>query len=158
LVGLIDHVTFVLASPETVAVNCCVWPCPRIAVPGATVTVTGGTRLTLAVADFEVSETLVAVTVTVWAEVTVAGAVYSPAPLIVPVPAGEIDQVTFVLASPVTVAVNCRVAEGPKLAVVGDTMTEGRRVRTALPLLELSATLVATTVTVCCDEIVAGAV
>ena len=37
----------------------------------------------------------------------VAGAVYNPDELIVPVPAGLIDQVTAVLVVLVTVAVNC---------------------------------------------------
>ena len=62
-------------------------PCPRLVglhTTPDTRTGTGATRLTVAVADFVGSATLVAVTVTVCEVVTIAGAVYNPAALIVP--------------------------------------------------------------------------
>jgi hypothetical protein len=42
--GLVDQATaiFPLDTLATVAVNCCVWDCPRVAVAGATLTVRGG--------------------------------------------------------------------------------------------------------------------
>ena len=61
--------------PVTVAVNCWVLPAESETVVGATVTLKGGVRVTVAVADFVPSATLVAVTVTVWGELIVAGAV-----------------------------------------------------------------------------------
>lgn len=158
VVGLIVHVTFVLAAPVTVAVNCCVWPCPRIAVVGATVTPTVGFSVTVALADLLVSATLVAVTVTVCCAVTLAGAVYKPLALTVPVPAGLIDHVTVAGLSPVTVAVNCCVAPCNRVAVAGEMVTGGFNVTVAVALFVLSATLVALTVTVCCVVTVAGAV
>jgi hypothetical protein len=62
--GLMDHETLVFNEPATVAENCCVWPTPRLTVPGDTVTVTGGVTVTFAVADLVAACTLVAVTVT----------------------------------------------------------------------------------------------
>ena len=59
----------------TVAVNCWVWETPREDVGGETETVTGGTRLTVALADLVESAELVAVTVTDCAAVIDAGAV-----------------------------------------------------------------------------------
>jgi hypothetical protein len=58
----------------TVAVNCCVPPCPSDAAVGETETDTG-LMVTVAVADFVVSATDVAFTVAVVVFVTVAGAV-----------------------------------------------------------------------------------
>jgi hypothetical protein len=86
------------------------------------VTVTGctppedATMVTVAEADFEVSAWLVAVIVTVLGEGTTAGAVYRPEVVIVPTvefPPTTLftDQVTAVFDVPVTVAVNCCVAE-----------------------------------------------
>jgi hypothetical protein len=57
-----DHVTLVFADPLTVAVNCCVPLGARLAVVGLMVTDTTAT-VTLALADFVLSATLVAVTV-----------------------------------------------------------------------------------------------
>ncbi len=73
--GLSDQATAVLIVPLTVAVNC--WLCDAftVALVGSTATVTGGIRLTVALADFVGSVVLVAVSVTVWVEVIVAGAV-----------------------------------------------------------------------------------
>jgi hypothetical protein len=62
--GLTDHLTIVFDEPTPVAVNCCVWPTPRVTAAGDTVTVTGGVTVTFAVADLVGSCTLVAVTVT----------------------------------------------------------------------------------------------
>lgn len=105
-----DQVTLPLAAPVTVALNCCVAPCPSVAAVGEMVTVPGGLRVMVAVAVFDVSAALVAVTVTVCCVATLAGAVYRPPLLMLPTPAGLIDQVTVVFADPVTVAVNCCVA------------------------------------------------
>jgi hypothetical protein len=63
-------------------------------------------RLTVAPPDLVVSATLVAVTVTAWELVMLAGAVYSPVAEMLPT-LGLIDQVTAVFVVPVTVAVNC---------------------------------------------------
>lgn len=58
------HVTAVLLLPFTVAENCCVAPDARLTAVGATDTDTrGAVTLTVAVPDFVVSATLVAVTV-----------------------------------------------------------------------------------------------
>src|SRR5712691_8411179 len=53
--GLMDHVTAVFTAFETVAVNCWVWPMVRVTVAGATLTVTGGSRFTVAVPAFVAS-------------------------------------------------------------------------------------------------------
>ena len=68
------HVTAVLLLPVTVALNC--WACDavKLAVVGLTCTETG-IRVTVAVADFVGSATLVAVTETVWEEAMELGAV-----------------------------------------------------------------------------------
>ena len=63
--GLIDHVTSVLVAFVTVAVSCCACESTREAVAGVTETLTGGLRVTEAVAVFVVSATLVAIMV--WA-------------------------------------------------------------------------------------------
>src|SRR5690242_7281948 len=78
--GEIDQVTAVLVLPVTAAVNCCVLPPWRLAESGVRLTATAaaGLSVTAAVADFVGSATLVALTVTVVAEETVAGAVYRP--------------------------------------------------------------------------------
>jgi hypothetical protein len=75
-------------------------------VDGLTVTCTGGTTVTLAVAVLLVSATLVAVTVTVCGLPSVAGAEYRPPLEIVPT-AGLTDHVTAIFVVPVTAAVNC---------------------------------------------------
>jgi hypothetical protein len=62
--------------------------------------------LTVALPDLVASATPVAVTVTAWELVMLAGAVYSPVAEMLPT-LGLIDQVTAVLVVPVTVAVNC---------------------------------------------------
>ena len=126
--------------------------------PGDTVTVTAGVTVTLAVADLVGSCTLVAVTVTVCGLPSVAGAVYRPPLEIVPT-AGLTDHVTAVFVVPVTVAVNCCVCDGVKLAVDGLTVTcmGGTMVTLAVAVLLVFATLVAVTVTVCGLPSVAGA-
>jgi hypothetical protein len=70
------------------------------------VTATGGIKVTIAEAETVGSAWLVAVTVTVCCDVTLAGAVYKPEELIVPTD-GLIDQLTAVLLAFVTVAENC---------------------------------------------------
>ena len=66
----------------------------------------GVARVTVAEADRVESARLVAMTLTVWVELALEGAVYKPVLEIVP-KLGLIDQVTAVLVDPVTVAVNC---------------------------------------------------
>jgi len=65
----------------------------------------------------------VAITVTVCCVATVAGAVYRPELLIVPVPAGPIVHVTAVLLLFATVAVNCCVCPPFNVAVAGVMVT-----------------------------------
>jgi hypothetical protein len=55
--------------------NCWVLPPESETSAGVIVTLIGGVRATVAVADFVPSVTLVAVTVTIWAEPIMAGAV-----------------------------------------------------------------------------------
>ena len=73
--GLTDQVTAVLDDPLTVAVNWLVWEAVREAVVGVKETLTGGARAMLALADWVGSAALVALTVTVCAPETEAGAV-----------------------------------------------------------------------------------
>ena len=65
--GLMDQVTEVLALPVTSAVNCAVFEAVSAALEGLTPTLTpppaGGVSVTVALADFVESATLVAVTV-----------------------------------------------------------------------------------------------
>jgi hypothetical protein len=110
--GLNDHETLGFNEPATVAENCCVWPTPRLTVPGDTVTVTGGVTVTFAVADWVGSCTLVAVTVTDRGLETEAGPTYRPVfdtvPTVeLPPVAPFTDHVTAVFVVPVTAAVNC---------------------------------------------------
>ena len=76
-----------LVVPVTVAVNCCETPTCRVALAGETVTFTGvddAVMPTVALADFVVSATLLAVTLTEPPLGTAWGAVYRPLELIVP--------------------------------------------------------------------------
>jgi hypothetical protein len=69
-------------------------------------------------------------------------------------------QVTAVLLSPVTAAVNCCVCPPVRLIVDGETVTDtgGLNVTVAVPALDGSAALVAVTVTGVWAVTVAGAV
>jgi hypothetical protein len=116
--GLTDQLTPVLVVPPTVAVNCCAWDAPREMLAGLTVTVTGGARATVPFADWVGSTTLWAVTVTVCAVRTLAGAVYRPVESIVP-SVGVIDQLTDTLLLPETCAANCWEPEGLSVTDVG---------------------------------------
>src|SRR6266576_1980087 len=93
--------------------------------------------------------------------VTAEGAVYNPVAEMVPT-ARLNDQVTAVLALPVTVAVNCCCWAALRVTVPGVTVTAtwavGFRVITTEVFLVLSAALVAVRVTFCCAVIEAGAV
>ena len=71
----VDQVTAVFVAPVTDAVNNCVPPAPSGTLVGVTVTPTVGVRVMVAVADFVVSATLVAVRDTVCVVVIEAGAV-----------------------------------------------------------------------------------
>jgi hypothetical protein len=59
----------------TAAAKLCVWDWPRVTLPGVSEMLTGGVSEMVAVAVLVESATLVAFTVTVWAEGMVAGAV-----------------------------------------------------------------------------------
>jgi hypothetical protein len=97
--------------------------------------------------------------VTVCCEVILAGAVYNPLALIVPVP-GFTDQVTAVLLVFTTAAVNCVVCPPYNVAVVGVTLTDtgGASVTVAEADFVVSSWLVAVTVTICWATMLAGAV
>jgi len=105
--GLIDQFTAVLLVFKTVAENCWVWLAYKVAVAGPTDTLMAGDNVTVAEAVAAVFAWLVAVTVMVCCMAMLAGAVYRPEELIVPVPVGLIDHVTAVLLVFETVAVNC---------------------------------------------------
>ncbi len=89
----------------------------------------GAVTVTVAEADFVVSATEVATTVTIVEAVTV-GALKSPVLEIVP---AEADQVTEVFVLPVTVAVNCWVPPEGTVAEVGER-------ETAITLLTVTTT------------------
>ena len=76
------------------------------------------------------------------------------------VPGPDKVHVTAVLEGPLTVAVNCCPPLGPKLTVEGEreTDTGGLRVTFAVLDFVVSATLVAVTVAVAVEVMVAGAV
>jgi hypothetical protein len=97
--GLTLQVTLVLPDPVTVAVNGCVCEADKDAKVGVTLTVTGGSKVTVAEALLVTSATLVAVTVTVCWLAIGEGAMYSPLLLML--------HVTLMLEEPVTAAVNC---------------------------------------------------
>ena len=82
--------------------NCAVWDAWSVAVPGPTVRVTGGTRVTVAVA---VRPAPLTVTVMFCCDVMVAGALYKPEAEMVPTP-GLIDHVRDDVEF-VSVAENC---------------------------------------------------
>jgi hypothetical protein len=95
---------------------------------GETVTVAPESIVTVAEADFVVSATLVAVTLTELGLRPLAGAVYNPSVDTVPTevlpPFTPFTvHVTFVLLLPVTVAVNCCACPRRTVADVGLTVT-----------------------------------
>ena len=106
-------------------------------------------RLTAAVAALVLSAELVAVTVTVCADVIDAGAVYRPLVEMVPTD-GLIAHVTAVFEDPETEAVNCCVLLAARVLVEGliEIVTAGCRLTVAVAVLVLSAELVLVTVTV----------
>jgi hypothetical protein len=72
--GLIDQVTAVLLVPKTVAVNCCVPEGAKLTVDGLRDTVIAWRSVITAVAIFEGSAMLVAVSVPLWVVGAVLGA------------------------------------------------------------------------------------
>ena len=92
-----------MVAPPTMAVNCWLCKAANVAEGGVREMLTVGLSVTVALADLLESATLVAVTVTVWALVIEAGAVYRPAAVMLPT-AGLSDHVTAVLLVPVTAA------------------------------------------------------
>ena len=73
--GFSDQVTAVFEVFATVAVNACVCDGVRLMLPGDRATLTGGVSERVALAVLVELATLVAVTVTVWAEAIDEGAV-----------------------------------------------------------------------------------
>ena len=144
----------------TVAVSCVVWPLFSAVVGGLTLTATEGSSVIVVDEDAVVSARLVAVTVTVCAVVTVAGAVYRPDVLIEPPATGLTDHVTALFALLVTIAVSCAVWPLFSAVFAGLTLTatEGSSVIAVDEDAVVSAKLVAVTVTVCAVVMVAGAV
>jgi hypothetical protein len=118
----------------------------------------GGVSVIVALADIAEFAALAAVTVTVCEVATLDGAVYRPVEEIVPTD-GLIDQVTPVLPAPETVAANCWVADGAKLAEDGltETVTVWGSVITAVAVNEGFAMEAAVMVTVCVAATVLGA-
>ena len=110
--GLIDQVTAEFEVLVSVAVNCAVCEEMSVMFAGLTLTEIGGLSVTVAEALLVLSAVLVAVTVTVCCVLTVLGAEYKPAVLMLPTPVGLIDHVTAVLPVPETAAVNCCVWPG----------------------------------------------
>src|SRR5579872_6528855 len=103
----------------------------------------GGVSVMLAVENSVAFTVLVAVTVTSWLPLTLAGAVYRPPVEILPTVDGLIDQVTDWFA------VNCCVWPWPKVTLDGPTDTGTiARVTIAVPKVVPSAALVAVMVTV----------
>ena len=159
------HVTAVSVVPVTVAVNFCVAPTSTFAVLGDMLMATGGTTVTVEVADFAESATEVALTVTCAGTGTAVGAVYNPLDETVPQALPEqplplTDQVTLVLDVPPTVAVNCCVFPATTCALPGDTLTtiSCRMVTAAVADLAVSATEVTVTLTCAGLGTAAGAV
>jgi hypothetical protein len=108
MAGLMDQTTPVLVLLFTWAENC--WDCPafRFAVDGP-MDMVNGLRLTCAETVLLGSAPLVAITLTMVAEGTALGAVYSPEGLTEPTPAGLVDHTTVVFVDFWMEAVNCRV-------------------------------------------------
>jgi hypothetical protein len=148
----------------TTALNCKLPLAETLALLGFTVTLMME-MVTVAVADFEVSATLVAVTVTVLGEGATDGAVYRPlaetVPQVAPAqPAPVTAHVTLVLDVPVTVAVNCCVPPASTDAVVGLTVMETTAMTVTVAEADFvgSAALVAVTLTMFGEGANAGAV
>src|SRR5579864_8710335 len=119
------QVTALFEEPLTLALNCCVPKSATVATLGDTVTVTdpdAAVTVTVAVADFALLASEVAVTVTCAGFGTNAGAVYSPLAEIVPSAAPATLHVTAVFVVPETVAVNCWLLPTATLAVAGPTI------------------------------------
>lgn len=72
--GMIDQVTALFEVLATVAVNCCVWLWPSVAVLGVMLTAMEGVRVIVAEAVLVVFAALVAMMVTVCCVLIVAGA------------------------------------------------------------------------------------
>lgn len=159
------HVTALFVEPVTAAINCCLFPAITCTAGGDTLTTTGGTIVTAAVADFVVSAFEVAFTATSAGLGTTAGAVYKPLDVTVPQraplqPVPDTLQVTPLFGFPFTTAVNCCVCPATTWAVVGEIATTvgGTTVTIADADFDGSAFEVAVTVTCGGLGIVVGAV
>ena len=157
--GLTLHVTAWFVLPAIAALN---WLCCdglSVTLPGVIDIVTGSLSCTVAVAIFEMSATLVAVTRTVCGVVIVAGAVYTPLDEMLP-KMGLIFQVTALFVLPVTDALKVCVCEGvrPTVSAAIEILTGGTSEIWPLAVFAGSAMLVAVTVTVCAVVRLAGAV
>ena len=122
------QVTDVLGTPLTVAVNCCVVKMATLAGFGVTVTATCCAIVTVADPWSALLAAETAVTITVAGLGMVPGAVYKPLALMLPTvvlpPVVPFTcQVTAVFVVPETVARNCLVVPGLRVAAAGVTVT-----------------------------------
>ena len=113
----------------------------------------------MAVADWVGSAWLVAVMLIVSCAVTVAGAVYRPAVLTSPAPAGLTVHVTAVLVVLARLAVISCVWPPVSVALPGVTFTVTAGIRVAVAEIDTveSPRVVAVMATVCCDGMLFGA-
>jgi hypothetical protein len=123
------QMTRALEVPLTLAVNCNCAPGFSWAEGGDTLTEAAATSVTTAEAEADGSAVAVAFTVTLGGVGRVAGAVYSPADVIVPQatplhPDPETVQATAVFVLPVTVAENCNCPPEATCGLFGVTETE----------------------------------
>ncbi|HVB88210.1 MAG TPA: hypothetical protein VNK23_16230 [Candidatus Dormibacteraeota bacterium] len=127
-----SHEIVAPAARQNDAVNVCAWPGTTVVAAGETELLAPHVIVTLALADFVLSATLVAVTVTAEGVGTVAGAVYSAVEelvdAIVPTVAFPsampfTRQVTSALSLPVTVTENSCAPPAATLAFVGAMIT-----------------------------------
>jgi hypothetical protein len=132
---------------------------------GETLTATGGITVTVALPDFELFATEVAVTVTSGGLGKLAGAVYKPVDEIVPhdaplQPVPPRLHVTLVFEVPVTVAVNWCVLPAATSTVAGETFTATGATIVTVAVANMAVFAAEVTLTVTCagDGIVPGAV
>jgi hypothetical protein len=144
--AVVDQVTPVSLVLLTVALSCSVPDESTLALLGVTFTLTAGSTVTMTVANFVGSATLVAVTEAVVVVVTL-GAVNIPWSVIVPFVANQVTPFRLLL---VTVALKACVSSEFTVALVGliDTLIRGVTVTRAVADLVGSATLVAVTETI----------
>src|SRR5215831_6745944 len=113
------HVTAVLEAPVTTAVNCCAAPGCKFMIVGETDTCTLGVGWMVICAEAVLVESAAEVAVTAKLPADVPAV---KRPVVETVPPVAV-QLTWVLELPVTVAPNCCVCPGFKVALNGETET-----------------------------------